>query len=51
MQFTQIPESLGPSREEVELSMQTTTSNKVVAEKKSTANLNRTILFVDTIVD
>jgi len=33
LQFTQIMQSLGPSVDEVEISVQTTTSEKEVAEK------------------
>jgi len=33
LQFTQIPQLLGPNGEEAEMSMQTTTSEKGVAEK------------------
>jgi len=49
MQFTQIPESLGPNGGEAEISVQITTSEKEVAEKKSAANLIRTMPFLSTI--
>jgi len=49
LQFTQIPHSLGPSWEEAEISVQTVTFEKGVAEKSLQQILIGRYIFLSTI--